>query len=192
MKNFALSLFLAAGLACGASVELTWDRHPDLDVTGYIAYWGLTTTYTDSMDVGLVERALIDNLPSGTYRFAVRAYDRSRNLGALSTPITFVVTGGTGAEKNGSLISWDPVSVSPNPFSKRVNIGVTGTGLVSISIYNPQGRLVNKLAGANGRDRCVLAWDGTDAHHAILPQGLYLLRVSVGKDAYARKIFLSR
>jgi len=81
-------------------VSLTWDP-PTMnedgtcltEPAGYKIYYGTSSgNYTDSIDVGNIRTFLIDNIPldpsySGTWCFAVTAYDTSLNESDYSNEI---------------------------------------------------------------------------------------------------------
>jgi hypothetical protein len=179
---------MAIGILQGASVELTWDKHPDLDVTGYIAYWGTTPQLGDSMDVGMVERALIDDLQANTtYYFGVRAYDRSRNLGALSQSLTFN-PGTLSIDKSKDHHPHHSTTIFPNPFSTSVSIS-TGHGTL-VSIFDLKGQLVKQFPKTNPGIHTIIMWNGTDQKDRPLPRGIYFVRLKHGTHVHARKVFL--
>ena len=182
-------LLLATALLQGASVELSWDKHPDLDVTGYIAYWGTSPQLGDSMDVGMVERALIDGLqPGATYYFAVRAYDRSRNLGALSQTLTFNSGTLSTHQPHGHHHDHHVTMIFPNPFSKQVSI-TTGHN-TSVAVYDLKGQLVKRFPNTNRSAHNIILWNGTDHNDRPLPLGIYLVRLKHGRHHHTRKVFL--
>ena len=69
------------------STTLAWedsttnaDGTPLTDLAGYKVYYGnFSGNYTVSVDVGNLTGAIISNLESGTWCFAVTAYDTSGN-----------------------------------------------------------------------------------------------------------------
>ncbi len=70
---------------------LTWDA-PATNVNkidGYKVYYGTSSRiYTQSIDVGNVTTYTIENLPSGTWYFAVTAYDISGNESIYSVEVS--------------------------------------------------------------------------------------------------------
>jgi len=76
--------------------RLTWQKSPNLDVTGYTIYYGreslVTGTPEDSLGVGDVSSASVCGLAGGVYYFALRATNGT--LGALSNESSTTVTNG--------------------------------------------------------------------------------------------------
>jgi len=179
--------------AFSLSARLTWDRHQELDVTGYIAYWGLSQPFQDSLDVGKVEFALIDNLQMNkTYRFAVRAYDRSRNLGSLSASVSFF-TGTIKEENEQKSLTLPNFAAIPNPFSENVRFTFQGLSQFNphtLLIYNLKGQLI-KTAKLSA-NTTFYSWGGRDNNGKKLPEGMYLAKVRSNKGIFTRKVFLVR
>jgi hypothetical protein len=72
-----------AALATGVA-NLSWDAS-QTGVTGYKVYYGTSSkSYTSKVDVGMVSSYTVSNLPSGTYYFAVTAYDSTGNESTYS------------------------------------------------------------------------------------------------------------
>jgi hypothetical protein len=72
-----------AALATGVA-NLSWDAS-QAGVTGYKVYYGTSSkSYTSKVDVGMVSSYTVSNLPSGTYYFAVTAYDSTGNESTYS------------------------------------------------------------------------------------------------------------
>jgi hypothetical protein len=64
--------------------RLEWDPNTETNIGGYIVYYGLTTTPTNSVDVGLNTQWVFSGIqPGRTYYFTVKAYNTS---GLLSNP----------------------------------------------------------------------------------------------------------
>ena len=78
------------------SATLTWDAPttnadgtPLTDLAGYKIYYGTSSgVYSVIIDVGNVTTFKVDGLSSGTYYFAVTAYDNSRNEGGYSNEVS--------------------------------------------------------------------------------------------------------
>lgn len=80
-------------------VTLTWDSPttnadgtPLEDLAGYKIYYGISEgNYTASMDAGNVTTYTVSNLSSGTYYFAVIAYDISGNESDYSNEVSKII-----------------------------------------------------------------------------------------------------
>ena len=82
-------LLVSAGTAiAGSNVTLAWDANTEPDLAGYKLFWGdATGVYTQSIDVNNVITHTVENLPDGTYYFAVIAYDDSANESGYSNEV---------------------------------------------------------------------------------------------------------
>lgn len=82
----------------------------------------------------------------------------------------------------------------PNPFNPGTTIEFTlpDARLVSVAVYDPQGRLVARLAdGVHPGGRHVTTWDGRDSSGKMVGSGIYFCRLEAGNRVLARKmIFL--
>jgi hypothetical protein len=77
-------------------------------------------------------------------------------------------------------------SAYPNPFNPQTTLRfeLTRGGLVELTIYDLQGRLVRRILQASlpvGRHEAI--WDGRDQRGAAAPSGIYFGRVEVGESA---------
>jgi hypothetical protein len=89
------------------------------------------------------------------------------------------------------------IACSPNPFSQRTLIEVSGAairgqteGLVALAIHDTAGRLVKSFDIARGVER--FTWDGRDEEGHDLPSGVYFLSVMPGQTAPPVKLTLIR
>lgn len=84
----------------------------------------------------------------------------------------------------------------PNPFNPSTTIEyeipLAWSGrAVDISIYNPLGQKVRTLyQGTPTAGKYQLRWNGKDDHQNSLPGGLYLYRLSAGKQSVTKKMLL--
>ena len=151
----AISLFfifflLSALPVFAASVTLTWDAPttnsdttPLTDLSGYRVYMSTTSGQYNSGNIvknnipassstgGVTETTTVDNLPNGTYYFAVTAYDIYGNESSYSNEILKTTTGGgdTQAPTLPTGLSAQAISSSQINLSWTAstdNVGVTG------------------------------------------------------------------
>ena len=84
----------------------------------------------------------------------------------------------------------------PNPFvtSLQVNFGLAAAGPVSLAVYDPQGRVVTRLAnGIHAAGTHQASWNGRDDSGAPARAGVYFLRLeSRGQFAASKRIALIR
>ena len=86
----------------GDTVRLAWDANPEADLAGYKVFKGLASrTYgTPPVTIGKVTTYTFTGLPSGTYYFAVTAYNtagqESEYSNEVSTPVPVLIVGPQG------------------------------------------------------------------------------------------------
>ena len=77
-----------------------------------------------------------------------------------------------------------PISIYPNPFTEGTNIvhpGVKSGDIVSVYVYDYQGKLIKKLVQAetSSSDGFTATWDGTNDVNAEARNGVYFVSINV-------------
>jgi hypothetical protein len=129
---------------------------------------------------------------AGAYRVAVHARSTYPH-GSTSTvemPITLASGGSPALPGRLTLLG-----NSPNPFNPvttiRFAVPAGARRDYSVRVYDVAGRLVRELAaGQIGAGQHDVRWDGTDDHGAPVSSGVYLYRVSVGRETLNGKMVL--
>lgn len=83
----------------------------------------------------------------------------------------------------------------PNPFNPVTSIGyyLPGRCHVTLDIFDPSGRLVVRLVErTEGAGRHEIEWNGLDRNGNTAASGLYLYRLTAGKERISRKMILLR
>lgn len=121
---------------------------------------------------------------TGTYQLRVRAHDASGNESGVDD---YIISFRVIAENTVS-----DVYAFPNPFSSSTRFGfeLTGTLLpdeLRIDIYNPMGKIVKTITmadfgGLHFGLNLSSVWNGTNAHGALLPAGVYFYKVRISYD----------
>jgi hypothetical protein len=76
-----------------ADVTLAWNANPEPTLTGYKVYYGTSSrSYGVFISAGNVTSYRVTGLSSGTYYFAVTAYDASGNESGLSNEISATIS----------------------------------------------------------------------------------------------------
>src|SRR3989440_5924367 len=89
------------------NVTLAWDPNSESDVGGYKIYCGPSSrNYTNIIDVGNVTSNRISNLASGSYYFAVTAYNTLGLESDYSNEVPYTVS------ESSSSIGFDPGSIA--------------------------------------------------------------------------------
>jgi len=182
---------------------------------GYIVAGGCEDTTTGNIDVYLVKTdANGDSLWTRT--FGGPSYDAAQSVrqtadggyiicgqtysfGAGGSDIYLIKTDENGnlavAESKASSTRAPALSLacSPNPFSASTKISLTsrvsGSGVLSLRVFDVQGRLVKRLTAS--RESCVV-WDGTDGACRPLPSGPYFVRCEGTGEHTTVRVILQR
>ena len=84
---------------------------------------------------------------------------------------------------------------APNPFNAKsvMTIWLGSEAHVQADVYDISGKLIrtienNTLPGGYHK----LIWDGTDDEGKTMPSGVYMVRISIGKKHYIKKLILAR
>ena len=88
-----LVLFLGSiATVQAANVLVSWSANTESDLVGYKVYYGTSAgTYGAPINVGNVTSYTLTGLNSGTFDFAVKAYDTSGNESGFSTEVSLTV-----------------------------------------------------------------------------------------------------
>ncbi len=188
-------------------VLITW-QHPDWisgrNLLGF-RLWRLNQTdISDSSQWVPLNTELIDSLnfadpfwpPSqnGEYRYAVAAIYSQENSSdsIISNIIDFSIV-----TQDDPILPAAPlrISANPNPFrpSTSLEFSLVKPARIHIEIFNCRGQKVANLVNGvfNGGTHQVI-WDGKDASGKHLSSGVYILRMSNGKDHKLLKLVLMK
>jgi hypothetical protein len=89
------------------------------------------------------------------------------------------------ANLNEQMVETDsPINIYPNPFTEGTNIvhpGVKVGDIVSVYVYDYQGKLIKKLVQAetSSSDGFTTTWDGTNDANAEARKGIYFVSINV-------------
>ncbi len=86
------------------------------------------------------------------------------------------------------------LEVSPNPFSRRVVLGLSGAAgaRASFRVLDLSGRQVAAFSAAGGAAETRVTWDAIGSDGRSLAPGLYLIQVESGGQQLTRRIVLTR
>jgi hypothetical protein len=80
--------------AYAGDVTLQWDPNPETDLAGYKIYYGTASrSYSAPVTIGLQSSYTLSGLASGTYYFAVTAFNRDGLESAFSNEVSTTVSG---------------------------------------------------------------------------------------------------
>ncbi len=171
------------------TVVLHWSPNPETDLRGYAIYRGAAplgnvdtvTPYATVRDTQFTDA---DPLPSGYY--LVRAQDVHGNYGPPSGQVYLNLTGvsdGEGVPKRTELFQ-----NYPNPFNPatRIRYSLSARADVRVSVYNILGQEVARLVdGVQEPGYKTVVFNGE-----ILPDGVYLFRLTAGAHTETKKMVL--
>jgi len=87
------------------------------------------------------------------------------------------------------------LAASPNPFNPATKITLTQPGLngmVVLSIYAIDGRLVRNITATAASGRAVFEWNGCDASGLRLASGVYIARATAGRRVLETRLTLMK
>lgn len=139
-----VSVFLLAGTSRAEQVALSWnapttytDGTPMTDLTGYKIYYGTSSgNYSNVTDVGNVTSYTVANLATGTYYFAVTAYDSAGVESAYSNEVVLTpspsppVSSAITDPVNGAMINTTSYTIrgTATTGASKVEVGITSSG----------------------------------------------------------------
>ena len=91
--------------------------------------------------------------------------------------------------------SADLTRAFPNPFNQTVSVeyNLTGDGQVNLSIFDLSGRLVTDLnVGYKTAGSHISIWDGRSSTGAVMPSGVYFMRLETAEAEQSIKLMLVR
>jgi len=101
-----VALCLGAGPIRAADMTLAWDANTETNLGGYKVYYGSASrAYGAPIDVGKVTTYTVTGLGTGTYYFAVTAYDTSGNESGYSNEVSNAAADGTPPTISGISVS---------------------------------------------------------------------------------------
>jgi hypothetical protein len=109
IRSKRLFIFLSLVFFCSQSalaydVALRWDPSTNTTVTGYKVHYGSASrSYQTSISIGSQTSYTVTGLGSGTFYFAVSAYNSAGAQSAFSNEVTKTLGSGSGTPASGSL-----------------------------------------------------------------------------------------
>lgn len=120
LVRFSLSSTFLLGVTPflhAASVLLSWGANTESDLAGYEVYYGTSSgQYGAAINVGKVTSYTVSGLNSGTFFFALKAYDTSGNRSGFSSEASVTITETPPAPTSG-IITFDNPAPAGSPGS---------------------------------------------------------------------------
>ncbi len=167
----------------------------------FTSTWTSSYIYdTSGNPSGILET--IDNINGFTYIRSIDFYNSGENnyLFTIEESDIGVFEFSYSHSVDDEILNQDNIILNnyPNPFSTSTTISFSAIPMTigkqtQIKIYNIKGQLVKnfELRTPNSEFMKVV-WDGKDENGKQLPNGIYLYKLSVGKEAIVRKMILLR
>jgi photosystem II stability/assembly factor-like uncharacterized protein len=171
----------------GESVELTWDISSDDVVLGFQLLRSDTANPLAHLTNGLIDhsaRSFHDRStePGREYEYVLVVVLHSL-VEVRSVPVRVSTTS----------LDIDLDQNFPNPFNPTTSISFyvpTRTG-VQLEVYDVAGHLIKKLAtGVHEAGRHDVEWDGTNGNDERVGSGVYIYRLTAGKQVASKKMTL--
>jgi uncharacterized repeat protein (TIGR01451 family) len=177
----------------GSSVTLTWEPSDERPRSGYRVYRGPV----DGGGYALVSetlqsasaRSFVDTKadPAASYAYRIGSVDPFGRETVIG-PYLYL-----SREASGLALSLE--ARTPNPFKGTVDLtyALPRRGAVELRIHDLAGRLVRTLrSGPADAGLWTASWDGKDEAGHDLPSGIYLCKLSTGKESRSLKLTLIR
>lgn len=180
--------------------ELGCDDSATMRVTAYMNDTYVGTNTTTAYPPGTWPTGTLTfSSPQGFNRVVVH-YDSPpptcQDYGVIYMADNMIVTGATASVNPAIDRPALSTTVSPNPFkdATTVQFSLPRTGPVTVTIYDPQGRLVRTLSSGTTFEAGIrsIPWDGRDDGARDVASGAYLCRVQTDTQAVATRMFLLR
>ncbi len=176
----------------GSGIVLSWEPSDDRPRSGYRVYRGPVDGGYGLLTESPIEassRSFVDTMadPDSSYSYRIGSLDpfgRETLLG----PFPYL---GRGAA--GPTLALD--TRTPNPFKGVVDLtyALPRRGIVELRVHDLSGRLVRTLlSGTADAGLWTTSWDGKDDAGRDLPSGIYLCRLSAGREYRNLKLTLLR
>jgi hypothetical protein len=183
--------------------ELSWTLNTTTgsDIAGwrlYRAVGGPTPDYVWTMIAGLAPETLAytdsDVEPGYSYFYYLTTYDTDGNESTMHTRTSDPAVPAVSVRSN--MPSRFVLSQNaPNPFNPTTTIPfiIPDAGNVSLTIHSVTGQHVRTLIDAHmGTGQHAVTWDGTDDAGRAVASGVYLYRISAGKQTHVRRLVVVR
>lgn len=178
-----------AGVYGGGSVSLHWRASAAADLARYAVHRGSSASFTPSAAnlVATVTDTTWSGAANTPYWYRVCGVDVHGNEGASLA----LLPNGSLDVADGPAAAFALAPPVPNPSRGETSLAYTlpREALVTLALYDAQGRLVRTLAhGARPAGAHALAWDGRDESGRAVPAGLYFARLSCDGRTLSRRL----
>jgi hypothetical protein len=149
-------------------------------------------TYAAKADAKNIHFKLYNPATEVTYLLnEVLPFESNNHTGSIHQPFPFTLPGTIHTH---DLPVKTTLSAAPNPLSNFTNIyyNLPSAGKADISITTIAGKLLYHTTTTAARGLNTLPWDATDAQGAMLPSGVYLVRLKTTTESTICKVVIQR
>ena len=186
--------FLGINKLFAQGAYISWNPNTEDDLAGYRVYYGESSYFFRyNVDVGLQTFHMITELPdTGSFHFAVTAYDSNANESGFSRIVTLHVKGDVVQQEERT---FSLGSNYPNPFNPttRIPYFLPEDLSIKLAVYDLLGRQVKCLEeGEKRAGNYEVLWDGKDENGNHVANGIYFCRLWVGDFCQTKKIIMTQ
>ena len=188
-------------------VHLRWVTQTETSLSGYRIYRGISSALSEATMLNVFIDALNTSEAhsyeftdteievDGIYYYWLESLDLDGNNGFYGPVQALVIHGENPNDPPVIPIVQGIEKIFPNPFNPETSIGyiVKDAAQVKVAIYDFRGRLVARLYDGDreaGNFRAV--WNGRDMNGIPCSSGIYLARVTIGSNVYARRMVMTK
>ncbi len=180
----------------GGEITVNWDPCPEDEAIWWV-YWGLDSLSVVHPNYQMVttNSAVINALQPFAWHYVQVRVVRSNGTSSWFSETVPVYVGSTDAEDPQQTPAPRKVTVSPNPFRECARIAYTleKSGVAELTVYNLRGQVIRRIEGQGSTlNSGVIVWDGRGENGEQMPAGVYIVRVSNGRDSASSRVLLTR
>lgn len=171
-------------------VIIHWLPNKEIDLAGYRVYYGTASrSYSKVIGTGRVTECQISDLQAGKkYFFAVTAYDTAGNESPFSEEVSIAIA------NDDNIVDLNDHNAYnfPNPFRPedqvtKIRYYLSRAEAVTITIFDIKGSKIRSLISdvfKSSGEHIEDAWDGRDDKGEIVPNGIYIAKISSKSATY--------
>ncbi len=188
--NAGLVSCMVFALLLNHSVIIQWLPNKETDLAGYKVYYGnASRSYSKVIGTGRATECQISDLQAGRkYFFAVTAYDTAGNECSFSEEVSIAIA------NDDNIVDLNDQSAYnyPNPFRPdeqvtKIRYYLSQAEAVTITIFDIKGSKIRSLVSdvfKSSGEHIEDVWDGRNDKGEIVPNGIYIAKISSKSATY--------